>query len=359
MRIVLLILAITCVVRANGKDYIDYHKAINKAERQIFVSKQVDSGINTYLKTFKEFDFVYLSDCITVMQIALHVYNEKAFKEIINKATQNGLMPRHLVDFTYINKHPYYAKYKIWIDSVYKINRPHYLERIDTAVLKRMTFLYADDQLQKNFRKDGKESPTQNRRRYAPHIKETIDQIKQIVFTKGFPYDKMIGIYQKDIIRELKLGTIDLYEYYNKYRHTNEFSIHIGQFDLDEGQFASGYFNVLMHHYDQAFYLFDTIFYKKQIALGNIHPKDVARIHDFQFDVGSDPPLPSKGSLYFGLMDRLMGTGERIPLRVSDTIVNRSRALYYIPPVEKDRAKWDFMRQHKMFYAFGDMGGRM
>lgn len=355
-------LLLTCLTlllysSATAADYTLYHKAINKAERQIFVSNQIDSGIQTYLATFKAYDFVYLQDCITAIQIALHAKNEVGFKAFVDKATQNGLMPRHLATFRYIAKHPYYAKHKSWIDSVYNINRPRYLKRIDTALLKQVTYLYANDQMQKNQRKDGSETIFTNNRRYKLHINQIIGELKELTYAKGFPSDKLIGIYQKDIMKELGLKSPDLIDYYKNNKLGNPYKINQSQFDLEEWMFASSYLPVMMHHYDNAFLLFDTSYYKQQIALGNIHPKDVAAIHDFEFDTGSKPPIPAQDAMYFGLHDRLIGTGERIPLKVPDSQVNYWRAKYSIAPVEQDRAKWDFMRQHKMFFAFGAMNG--
>ena len=121
---------------SSAQNYFEYHTNIIKAEQQIFVEEHFNEGLETYLNTFNRYDFVFLNDCMTALQIALHAEDENAFLKIANKATQNGLMPRHLLKMAYINKHPIYQKYKDSIISMYKINRTHYLTRIDTAVLK-------------------------------------------------------------------------------------------------------------------------------------------------------------------------------------------------------------------------------
>ena len=71
----------------------------------------------------------------------------------------------------YFQQHPIYNKYKDSIASIYKLNRPHYLKRIDTIALGKMTQLYCNDQLEKNPLPN--ESFTVSEKRYKPQIAET------------------------------------------------------------------------------------------------------------------------------------------------------------------------------------------
>jgi len=86
--------------KSTAQDYTVYHLSIIKADEQIFVKSQIKEELNTYTQIFEHYDFVFVSDCVTAIQIALYAKNEKAFLYFVDKATQNGLMPRHVQRIT-------------------------------------------------------------------------------------------------------------------------------------------------------------------------------------------------------------------------------------------------------------------
>ena len=167
----------------SAQDYWLYHQNIIKAEEQIFINNRVKEGLNTYLHTFSNYDFVFVSDCVTAMQIALLDSNAKIFLAITDKAAKNGLTPGHLNRIPYIRKHPLYIKYTDSVMSMYKRNRPHYLKNIDTTALKKMYSLFAFDQMEKNPMKNESHMATANR--YKHEIAKTMGELKQLVLEKG------------------------------------------------------------------------------------------------------------------------------------------------------------------------------
>jgi hypothetical protein len=194
MKPILLLALFISTQTLRAKDYSDYHRAINKAEEYIFVRSKIDSGLNLYSKIFKEFDFVYAGDCLIAMQMALYANNEKAFLNFTEKAFQNGLMLRNFKKVYYIKRHTFYLKDTAKFIQLYKINRPHYLARIDTAALKEIHALKAEDQLVKNRIKwpNGQfESERDYRRRYTPLIEKTIEKLKKLLSKKVFPQIKL------------------------------------------------------------------------------------------------------------------------------------------------------------------------
>ncbi|MES2479300.1 MAG: hypothetical protein V4561_09440 [Bacteroidota bacterium] len=340
-------------------DYADYHRGINKAEEFIFVKNKFDSGINLYTKIFKEFDFVYAGDCLIAMQIALYVNNEKAFINFTEKAFQNGLMLRNFKKVYSIKHHSLYLKDTAKFILLYKSNRPHYLARIDTAALKTMHALKAEDQLVKNSIKwpNGQfEFHKERQKRYLPLIEKTIAELKKIAFEKGFPSDKIVGIDQSDIMRELKLNSPDMMEYWWRNKNRNECVIEKGQFQSDEDYLYS-YYNIppIIHH-PKVYDIFDESYYIQQIKLGNIHPKDVAVFHDNTYTNGINTPDVPVGRCFFGC--GVMAENKANDRKVKDIIINECRAKWFIAPIENDRAKWKFMQEHKMNYGWGWMGKR-
>ena len=265
---------------SSAQNYFEYHTNIIKAEQQIFVEEHFNEGLETYLNTFNRYDFVFLNDCMTALQIALHAEDENAFLKIANKATQNGLMPRHLLKMAYINKHPIYQKYKDSIISMYKINRTHYLKRIDTAALKKMYHLYAMDQLVKN--RGQNESNADYNSRYSQQIKETFKNFQALTHQHGWPSDKVMGIYQSDIMKELQIAQPDMIDYYYKYK--DQYNIREGQFQEDETDFCQSFFWAVLAHYGHhiSYQYYNDDFYLEQIKKGNIHPDDLGYLIDFK-----------------------------------------------------------------------------
>lgn len=359
MKPLLLLLVFLSTQSLQAKDYSDYHRAINKAEEYIFVHNKIDSGLNLYSKIFKEFDFVYAGDCLIAMQMALYAQNEKAFLNFTEKAFQNGLMLRNFKKVYYIKRHAFYLKDTAKFIALYKSNRPHYLARIDTAALKTIHALKAEDQLVKNSIKwpNGQfESNKERNKRYLPLIDKTIETLKKIAFEKGFPSDKIVGIDQADIMQELKLNAPDMMEYWWRNKNRTDIFISKGQFFSDE-EYLYSYDNIppIIHH-PKVYDIFTEQFYIQQIKLGNIHPKDVAVFHDNTYTNGMHTPDVPAGRCFFGCGVR----AENKPndRKVKDSMINECRAKWFIAPIENDRAKWKFMQEQKMNYGWGWVGKR-
>jgi hypothetical protein len=342
-----------------ARDYTDYHKAINKAEGYIFLQNKIDSGLILYDKIFAEFDFVYAGDCITAMQMALYNNNEEAFLSFTKKAFQNGLMLRNFKKIYYIKKHALYLKDTLRFEALYRNNRSHYLKRIDTAVLKKMYYLKVDDQLNKNGLKNIKESRESYEKRYKPILTNVVKRLNEIVSDKGIPLDRIIGIDQKDIMKELKLSCPDLEEFYWKNKNSSSTFISLDQFQIQEWLlFSHFYFPIMIHSQNIMRKFDDSAGFLKQLRLGNIHPKDIAFFYDnFNGYNNSFNPLYKENTCFYGVGVR-PSKMYKDALFVPDALINKCRAGIYLPPIEQDRAKWKFMESNKMNYGWGYTGVR-
>lgn len=366
MRTTCIILLLTlCSLKSFAQqNYKAYHLNINKAEEQAFVKNDIKGALQTYLVTFKQYDFVFVHDCMTAIQLALYDSNDKAFLSITDKATQHGLMPRHMVKIPYIRKHPLYIKYTDSIISMYKRNRPKYLAGIDTPALKKMYSLFAYDQMEKNGLKSEGLGP-ERVRRYKPQIEKTWTELKQLIIEKGWPSDKLIGIQQSDIMKELKTGTPDMMDFYKKYKDGYNYNIGEGQFQMDEYRLYSTFFYPVMAHFSTHFNsnFFPDEFYIQQIEAGYLHPKDIAYTLDFNIDANRDSATTATRRLtlrYFGAAVAGRPTvvtkeSYKVPLDK----INKAREKFYIKPVETEMAKDAFMKRNKMFMVWGYSGCRL
>ncbi len=133
-----------------SKNYVDYHKGINHAEQLIFVHHKIQDGLKVYDTIFNEYDFVYVGDCINALQMALYQNDEISFLNFTQKAFQNGLHLRNLKNIKYVKNHAIYLKDTSVIQHSFNRNRSHYVNRIDTSLLKEIVQLFTRDQLNKN-----------------------------------------------------------------------------------------------------------------------------------------------------------------------------------------------------------------
>lgn len=356
------LLLIVLMNSSSAQDYTKYHTAIIEAERQVFVEEQLQEGLNTYQKTFKQYDFVFLTDVLHAMQIALLLNDEHVFLTLADKATQNGLLPRHLINFSFIKKHPFYAKHKDSIISLYRINRPHYLSRIDTVALVKMYDLYAYDQMQKSTKKGERQDASS--KRYNIEVAETRKELIELISTRGFPSDKIIGIYQKDIVRELGLVSgKDLIYYYYDNKDQQNYNIGKGQFEYYEWIFSSKLFAPIMEHYYTIHRVMQEEsdeFYLEQIKLGNVHPRDLAETFDFACTAnheGTLDTLPSYAKLF--LIIRQLGLEQKDNYKgISYTQINKYRKKFYIAPLEQDFAKIKFAKKYGIYVVYASNGSR-
>lgn len=368
LRLLSTLLLIGYINLSAAQDYTKYHLAIIKAEEQIFVKQQFDDGLKTYSVLFKEYDFVFVHDCVMAMQIALHTNNEKRFLEFTTKAMQNGLAPTHLESpkMKYFQQHALYIKHKDSIARIFKANRQHYLQRIDTGALIKMMQLFCNDQLEKNPARG--ESIMSHNKRYRPQIMVTTDALRKLIAEKGYPSDKLIGIDQQDLLHELKTGRMDPFDYYKKYKDDPQHNIGEGQFDQDEYHLASSIVLPVIWHYAYTIkgnadrkrcLLYADDFYLQQIKLGNLHPKDFALMYDWGMNNGGiseGTPNIEKGEKFFDVGIRSVGAQRQV--NISNEAINKLRKAFYIAPIENDRAKIAFIRANKMYIGWGWWAGR-
>lgn len=362
MRLLLVLLILFCNTNLQAQDYFKYHDGIIKAEEQIFVKQQYDDGLKTYADIFKKYDFVFVHDCVMAMQIALFRNNEKLFLQFTAKAMQNGLSLMHLDSRTmaYFQKHPVYNQYKDSIASIYKLNRPHYLKRIDTLALDKMTQLYCNDQLEKNPLLN--ESFTVSEKRYKPQIAETAAKLKALIAERGYPSDRLIGIDDQNLLRELGTTRMTPLEYYKKYKGDPCCNIRESQFEFDEHTLSSGMIMPVIIHYGHMIkgqdrlqcVIYSDSFYLQQIKNGYMHPKDLAFLYDWSMNNGgsiASTPNLEKGEKFFEIGVRALGAQRQV--NITDETINKLRKAFHIAPIEHDRVKLEFVRKNGMYLGFG------
>lgn len=342
-----------------AKDYKAYHLGIIEAEKEVFVNKNYKVGLQKYISILSDYDFVFLTDCITALQISVFNMDKQSFNQLLSISFKNGLIPRSLKKISYITNSELYKNNNINIDSLFDVNVKKYYKRINVDVLKSVYDLYAFDQLNKNPKKN--EALSAYNRRYNAEIKITYNKLANIILTYGFPSDKLIGIEQKDIMNKLGSKYIDMIDYYYDFKKLEGYNIKADQFKIEELAFSSTLFHTIFHHYGKVYSYpnyFDDSIYMKEILNGNVHPKDLAAILDIPYNSMIYIPDSNNNNRYFATGIRIGPGFERSLLPLSDNKINSFRKKFFIAPIENDRKKWNFMISNGMYIGWGYEGTR-
>lgn len=344
-------------ILSQGKsvNYFEYHGAVNLAEKMIFVQNEIISGLEMYEDIFSRFDYLYAGDCVIASQIAVFNRDSRRLGFFLQRAFENGLSWRTMKGIPYIFKSALFQKDSVQLKSLYAMARKKYLSRIDTVVLKKMYYIFVDDQLNKNNLKGTQEPFTAFQKRYGPVSQNLFKQINEIIRSHGVPMDRIIGLQQQDLMKELKLDCPDLLEFYFRNKNSCPTILVKEQFVLDEWSLASNFYLTIVIHQQNILNQFDSSMLRNQIRMGNIHPKDVAFLH-YNFYRGRVTPVGFKRPQFLiGYNpDRLRPNCGPVP----DSVIDLYRAGLSIPPIEQDRRKWKFMLEHGMNFIWGYCGIR-
>jgi hypothetical protein len=343
--LILTFFAFNCDAKSEH-DYLYYHECIRGIENDFFGKGDTSKSILTrYLNLFEDYDFVYLQDCYTAMQLAIFLHGERYFMKFMAKATKNGLNKSNLSHFKYILESNFYKGNKDSIGKLITENRPQYLSRINRDLLVEVTRLYALDQAQKNCLP--KESMAKCNSRYREAYKITREKLLELIKEYGIPSDRQIGVDQDDLLTELGVYRKSLMHYYDLYK--DYYNITGSQYRLDDRVVASTLLIPLMWH-GNCSWLALKPFLKDQLKKGNIHPRDIAIIKDEDFRSVNICEL-TKDSLYFNI-------GNEQLLKLSRRTVNSNRARNFISSMESDSVKLVYEHRYHMILRYGFVGKR-
>ena len=253
--LLILVFGTTC---ASAQDYTLYHRLVNNAERLFFLNRDVEGALRCYDSAFAAFDFVFVKDCYMAAQVA-YSQADKRYIAYMRKGFQHGLLPWHM------KMAPVFKP--LVKDSVammrnfrdYPALRKKYLAGIKVNVLKRITEMAAKDQTEKRF-------PTEQ---YVPILTKNVRYIEELIKHVGFPGDKLIGISQQDVLKELGHPGMDIVDYPWG-----------NQFTDDDSSLGQCYIIPLLQHRVCTYLLFHP-YWERLISSGQVHPRDVALLHDW------------------------------------------------------------------------------
>ena len=254
--LLLLLFCTSCFCQT--KDYIEYHKSINKAEEFFFMEEKADSALFYYDRVFAGYDFIFVKDLVNAAQIA--AFSGRPYLKYIEQGFEQGLKLSHLKNYPLFAKaYPALLKDRK-LQEAYNKSRKKYLSGINFKYLDWMYKTAIKDQQHKL------------KKNYSALVRQTTDRLMDSVVKRGFPGDRIIGIGDSTIFKEINKPWLDLYEQRKKDK---------GLFYMtsDEHILSQHYPQVMLVHNSCSYHLYKNILLD-EMKKGNIHPRDIALIYD-------------------------------------------------------------------------------
>ncbi|PZF73828.1 hypothetical protein [Taibaiella soli] len=379
-KIVCCILAFTgvFVVFAQKKketNYLIYHDWINNAESFYFLESNYDSAAYYYKKAFSNFDFVFVKDCIIAAELAAANKKKEDFLFFTTRGFERGWRLEDMTKLAYTggsrfvpvnvfnslltdkSLHDYLAK-------EYPLRRKKYLASIEVSLREKLVDMFMEDELNKNVHMKQGEKFEDRYMKHAKVVQKNNLRLDSIVKKVGFPGEKLTGIENDHLMEELGCkGKDPLWQYdHYYYKYADSLNIDRKMFSLDEDEYTCKILYVLLIHASCSYWKYQSVF-PKNIATGNIHPRDVAFLLDFMINDGPAAVRRKHTAIkkYLGCsIDTNAKRNYTSGLDVVDAPeevfydVNQYRKKWHIVPIEVDIAKrkYELEAGVQLFFGF-------
>lgn len=330
-------------------DYVEYYQKVNLANSLFLVENKTEECLKLYTEIFNKYDFVFASDCVVAFQFAITSKKDTTIIYFAQKMFESD------VTLDYMKKLYWYKEFnnnitKKKIMDSYTKHRRKYLDRIDINLLHIIYEMYAEDQ---SFKTQDNFINGYYYKLVVKHI-YTIDSLSNLNL---FPGEQLIGINQVGLMTELghpEWELSNIYESkYKKYFSNRDYIY--SDYDITPSELL-----VMLYHYDLSFTQLESVLIKCMNS-GQIHPRDVASIMDFNQHVQWD----KFDSLYYNtskvdLSDRICGTLLFSPIKKEmkieqNKIFDRNRKLFFINSTYLDAKKEEYEKfGYRLFFGFFD-----
>lgn len=338
-------------------NYLKYYQKQNVADSLIYLVKDFKSGFSIYRQLFEEYDFVWLEDCMRLVQLSLLYSDDKMLDLSFRKAFENGL---ELDKIRFINRGcpcTFYSDYKLKVglldqyvkentkklEKLFREHRKDYLRRMDTSALVRIIEGHVKDELFKVYKKEMNIPFKQFRDRWDTILFENYKFISASYFSGKYIGAINTGYYSEQLMYDLDLRSASVDHLKNKfYEKYNLVEDSCGEGyskipTVSDDYFKSGSPLFITYYHDmERFYRLLTKHYKNLVKGGYLHPKEYAviaqKLNRNEFEI--HPIQLNKAASKFHE-------------------INMKRRAYYLPSIEIDIAKHNFGHENKLQLFFG------
>jgi hypothetical protein len=189
-----LFFALTGVETDENKDYLQYHKQINEAERLISM-ENFKEALYKYENVFDSYDFVFLRDYKIAAQIAFYLKEKRKSFNFIKKGIADGW------DLKALKKNKFLTPLQdepgwVFLENNYISLRSKYLARINQQSRKEVGKMFKNDQKKAFgalFKIGDKAQEKYAIKKFAPHSEIQMARLIKFLENQGYPGEKIIG----------------------------------------------------------------------------------------------------------------------------------------------------------------------
>lgn len=181
--------------RANEiPNYIEYHKQITEAETLLSGEKFGDAFIK-YRQVFEQYDFVFIRDYKVAAQLAFYLDNKNKGFDLLKEGMAGGWTLKDIKKNDFLKP---FLKDPEWetIEQFYSDLDNQYETRIDNDLREKVRFMFKKDQKKAMgalFRIGNKAQEKYGIKKFAPHSENQMLELIDIMNSKGYPGEKIIG----------------------------------------------------------------------------------------------------------------------------------------------------------------------
>ncbi|MGV7106213.1 hypothetical protein [Flavobacterium sp. U410] len=334
-----LFFSLTLFAQEFKTDYFVYHQQINKAEEFLYGKNNLDSCFYYYNKTFKEFDFIFAKDLINAAQLAK--VNKLPYQTYIEQGFAQGLKPEHLEAFPIFKDVLNQLKKDKNLQEKYVEGRKKYLKRIDFDYLDKIYDLAIFE------RKYQELDKSECKSKLSSNFQNLVTWIEK----EGFPGEKLLGIKDSTIFREIKSMKNDLVSRSRKIiPKSKDYKV------IQESDLCQNTIETFLYNLDYCFFKnLNTKFLLKEIRKGNLHPHQIALLNDFAFynvsyNVSYNGLNSCGGSLPYALFTNFINSTATFNMEQA----NQSRKIFYMNPYETDYKKKEYEKKYQLNLSSGN-----
>jgi len=179
---------------AEKDDYIFYHKQVMLAE-EFIAEEQFEDALSIYDELFSSYDFTFLRDYQVASQLALHLGQKEKALTYVREGILTGW------EMKSINRNDFLAPLRegqAWkvLEAEYSSLREKYESSLDSKLQERVKKMYSQDQkkaLKALFKLSSKSQDRYAENKFAPHSEMQMEELINILNTRGYPGEKLIG----------------------------------------------------------------------------------------------------------------------------------------------------------------------
>lgn len=314
------VMLICACALAQQVDYIAYHTNINRAEEAFFLEGDCTTSLQYYRVAFRDFTYIFARDAINAAQIARYCGEDPL--PFFLRGVSGGLRIQHLKDLPVLEGLHALVVADAAIMRDYEARRKAYLDSIDYTFLLRMYDRVMEDQIRKN---DSDQAYSQFQIKLRAEVMAEAQK-------RGFPGARRLGIDHNGIFEEaMGKGQFDFDQ-----RKQRKHGGRLKHLKLQDNSLSSKPAMLILIHDHCIFGEWES-FLREAMRKGEIHPREVALIHDNLYIRRNECLEGRPDDLkYFKI--NMFVRYSLLPER-TDAEINQLRAKWHIAALEVDEAK--------------------